>query len=279
MNIKQSIVDTTSKVSRMVYRKSPELLAGSGIALFFASIVSAIKVTPKANDILKEKKQELKTEELPVKEVVKSVGKLYLPTVATSIGGVACIAASVTESNKRYLALGTSYELLREASNIYREKVIETIGEKKESRIRNAVSEEEVKKNQPTPNVNIYAPKEDGQYKTLFFEPITKRYFWESRPKVEMAIQKAYREIRESFENTMSVYTWLSFLPSELTDGLPDGYVDTYMDMGWSMDDPYDVFVIDIYSAGEIHGGEYDGYPALALSYSQMPTPAFRSGY
>ena len=279
MNLVDSFCKLTQDIGKAVTKRTPEILAGLGIASFVVGTVEAVKVTPEAARRIEERKKELKVEKLDVKETGKTVGKLYLCPVAAEVTGTLFIIASVNTSNRRYTALSASYALLDDFARSYVAKTKEIVGKNKEEKIRDAINQDKIDNNTPVQNVNIYAPKEDGTYRCLFYEPITNRYFWERREKVELAIARAYKEVDSSFEEALSVYTWLSMLPEELMKGLPDGSVDKYMDMGWSRTTPYDGLSIEIKSGGVVHGGDYDGYPCLILEYNEMPVPYFRSPY
>ena len=279
MNLVEGFCKLTQDIGKAVTKRTPEILAGFGIASFITSTVSAVYATPTAVKKLEEKKKELKVEKLPLKETVKTIGPDYAVSAVSCVAGIGCVCASVNSSNNRYIALSTSYSLLDDFTRTYINKTKEIVGKSKEEKIRDAVNQERIDKNVPTQSVNIYAPKEDGTYRCLFYEPITNRYFWERREKVEISIAKAYKEIESSFEEELSVYTWLSLLPQELRDGLPDGSLDKYMDMGWSRTTPYDGLTIEIKSGGVVHGGQYDGYPCLVLEYSELPVPYFRAPY
>lgn len=279
MNLVESFCKLTQDIGKAVTKRTPEILAGLGIGAFITSTVSAVAATPTAVKKLEEKKKELKVDKLTLKETVKTIGPDYAVSAVSCVAGIGCVCASVNSSNKRYIALSTSYSLLDDFTRTYINKTREIVGKSKEEKIRDAVNQERIDNNVPTQNVNIFAPKEDGTYRCLFYEPITNRYFWERREKIEIAIAKAYKEIESSFEEELSVYTWLSLLPQELMKGLPDGSIDKYMDMGWSRTTPYDGLTIDIKSGGVVHGGEYDGYPCLVLDYSELPVPYFRAPY
>ena len=262
MNLKQSIVETTSKVSMHVCRKAPELLAGTGIACFIASTFMAVKVTPKANDILEEKKQELQTEDLPIKETVKAVGKLYLPAVISGTAGICFVAASVSESNKRYLALSTSYELIREAANTYKEKVIETIGERKEKKIRDEIAQDKVDANPPTDNTIILT----NNGNTLMRDGLTGQYFRYDIDKFKQkTIELANEELNEGYTG---VPDWLMTLGLNIPD--------TLIGMGWSIADQGKAVTVD-YHAVVAH--QYNDEPCLVIEYDPMPISDFNIFY
>lgn len=279
MNLMSSFCELTQTVGKAVTKRTPEILAGLGIGLFSVGTIEAVRVTPTAAKLIEERKKELNVEKLGVKETVKTVGKLYLIPIGANVSGAVCVIASVKVNNDKYIALSTSYTLLDDFTRNYISKTKEIVGKNKETKIRDAMSQDKIDNNVPVQNVNIIAPDSNGVYKCLFYEPITNKYFFERREKIEMAIAKAYREIDNSFEESLSVYSWLTMLPKELSDGLPDGTLDKYMDIGWSRTSPYDGLTIEIKSGGVVHGGEYDGYPCLVLDYSELPAPYFKSPY
>lgn len=279
MNLVDSFCKLTQEVGKEVTKRAPEILAGLGIASFTLGTIEAVRVTPEAAKKLEEKKKELKVKKLSLKETCKTVGKSYVVPVVSYCCGVGFVLLSVNESNSRYAVLSTSYALLDDFTRSYVKNTKDIVGKNKEEKIRDAVNQEKIDSNTPVQNVNIYAPKDDGTYRCLFFEPITNRYFWERREKVEIAIAKAHKEVEQSFEESLSVYDWLSLLPKELMDGMPDGSVDKYSNMGWERTSPYDGFSVEIRSGGVVHGGEYDGYPCLILEYDELPKPYFRSPY
>lgn len=279
MDLMSNFCKLTQDVGKVVTERTPEILAGLGIGMFGVGTVEAVRVAPTAAKLIEERKKELNVEKLGVKETVKTVWRLFLVPVGADILGTGFVIASVKTNNDKYIALSTSYTLIDDFTRSYVSKTKEIIGKNKEEKIRDAMNQDRIDNNTPVQNVNIYAPKEDGTYRCLFYEPITNRYFWERREKVEMAIVKAYKEIDNSFEESLSVYTWLTLLPKELSEGLHEGALDKYMDMGWSRTSPYDGLTIDIKSGGVVHGGEYDGYPCLVLDYSELPAPYFKSPY
>lgn len=254
MNLKDSFIETTSKVSKLIYKNAPELLAGSGIACFIVSTIVAVKVTPKAHDILEEKKAEMQVEELPVMETVKSVGKLYLPAIASGVAGICFISASVAENNKRYLTLSTSYELLREAAYTYRDKVVETIGERKEKRIREEIAQDKVNENPPKENT-IFLTNGGN---TLFKDDLTGQYFRHDITKVKtLAIDLGNKELNDGY---VGVDEWLSTLGLEIPT--------TMKGLGWSLSDQGKAVTVSFHA---VQAKSYNDEPCLVLDYNPLP--------
>lgn len=127
-------------------RHSPEICIGLGITGFITGTVLAVKETPKAVKLLEQKKKELKTKKLPGVEIVKTTWKCYLPTVVIDTISIGCIIFADRQHLRRNAALATAYSLSEQAFSLYKEKVIETIGEKKEQEVRDEVAKERVKR-------------------------------------------------------------------------------------------------------------------------------------
>ena len=145
--MKQDFKGLVNKTKYFLGKHSPEILTGLGITGMLTSTVLAVTATPKALKLIENKKKELKTDELTTVETIKAAWKPYIPAVSTSFASVACLVCASRVNYKRNAALATAYSLSERTLSHYREKVIETIGEKKEKTIRDKVNQEEVEKN------------------------------------------------------------------------------------------------------------------------------------
>ena len=274
----------------LTVKHAPEILAGVGIGGFATSIVLAVKATPKAEALIEDKKHEIATvEQASVKDInlstmdkVKAAWKPFLPVAVTAAASTLCVIGSVSTSLRRSAALATALEISRTFADEYKHKVIETIGEKKELKIREAIAQDNVQKNPPVTGVNLIAPGEDGVHRVLFYETISKRYFWAKKEDVEKAIIKFYKEVKGSWGN-YSFYSWLLLLESygiKVIDGLPDGEADKYMGIGWegSSTESCDLVEAELINR-QVHGGEWDGYPCLVIDYSIKPSDIYGSAF
>ena len=173
---KSNMAEMVRGVKMAVSKHSPEILTGLGIAGMVMTTVLAVRATPKALELIKEKKDELEIEQeekLPAVETVKATWKCYVPAVVTGATSVACLIGASSVNLRRNAALTAAYNLSTTALAEYKEKVIETVGVKKERDIRDKVSEERIKKNP----VNQSAIIVTGKGTTRCFDTITKRRF------------------------------------------------------------------------------------------------------
>lgn len=154
-------------------KHSPEILTGLGIAGMIATTILAVKETPKALRLLEAKKKELEVEKLTAKDTIKTAWKCYIPAAVTGTASVACIIGASSVHLSRNAALTAAYTLSETALREYREKTLETVGEKKEQLIRDAVAQDKVEKHPISSNAVIPT----GIGNTRCYDPFTDRYF------------------------------------------------------------------------------------------------------
>jgi len=141
MNLtKESLRVAVKAFSKGVRKHSPEILTGIGIAGMIATVVMAVKVTPKAVEKIKDDYPEEPTKV----EAAKSAWKFYVPAAVTGTCSIACIIGASAISFKRNAALATAYTLSESLAKEYKDNVIETIGEKKEAEVRERIAQKRV---------------------------------------------------------------------------------------------------------------------------------------
>lgn len=248
---KPNLANFMSNTRQFVNKRSPEILTGIGIAGMITTTVLAVRATPKALELLEEKKNEDWVDELSPLEVVKTAWKPYVPAAVTGIASVACLIGASSVNAKRNAALATAYKLSETALTEYREKVIETIGEKKEKTVRDKVAEERVKKN-PVSKSEVIVTNNGT---TLCFDPISARYFKSSIDK----IKRAENELNKQMLHDISGYVSLN----EFYDELGLDHTSVGDDLGWNVDR-----LIDISFSSQLND---NGEPSVVLDYLVAP--------
>lgn len=254
---KTNLATISANIRRFVSRRSPEILMGIGISGMITTTVLAVKATPKALELIEEKKQEELVDKLTPLEVVKVAWKPYIPALVTCVVSTSCLIGASSVNAKRNAALATAYKLSETALTEYREKVIETIGEKKERTVRDRVAEERVKKNPVSKNEVIVT----GNGKTLCFDPISGRYFMCS---IEV-IKRAENELNKQMLHDISGYVSLN----EFYDELGLDHTSIGDDLGWNTDQ-----LIDIAFSSQLND---NGEPSVVLDYLVAPKYDFNS--
>jgi hypothetical protein len=248
---KTNLSSILNSVSKFTSKHTPEILTGLGIAGMVSTTVLAVRATPKAIRILEDKKAELNTPKLPKIEVVKSCWKCYTPAILTGIVSAACLIGANSVNARRYAALTTAYKLSETALTEYREKVVETIGTKKEQTVRDKVAAEVVQKN-PVSNSEVIVT---GNGESLCFDPMSSRYFMSSIEKIHKAVNEINRGMIQHILGSASLndfYDELNIARTEVGDIL-----------GWNTDN-----LLEISISSHITD---DGRPAVVIDYITRP--------
>lgn len=230
-------------------KHSPEILIGVGVGGFFTSIVLAIKATPKACELMEEYKLDTGKDEMTKKEVVATTWKCYIPTVITAGCSAACVVGGTRTGLKRNAALAAAYKISQESLELYREKVIETIGEKKEKAVRDQVAQEQYERRDKQQQVIITNRGEMNCYDLM-----TKKAF---KSDVNI-IEKAVNQVNGVISNEMSA-DYNEFLERV---GLP--YFESFSDIGWQIED----FPIEVKFT---YGPDDSGAPCLIVDWYNEP--------
>lgn len=246
MNIKQ----ISDKTIALIKENSPKILTGLGIAGMVTSTILAVKATPKAIELIKDRKEELKVDKLEPVDIIKTTWKEYIPTVAISISSIACLIFASDINHRRNAALATAYSLSERAFSKYKEKVIETIGERKEKNIHDSIKQDEVKDNKIDSKQVIITSNGD----TLCLDSTSGRYFKSNIESIKEVVNKLNRRI------TLDNYISLNELYSEL--GLDDIKNGDYL--GWNISSG---LIDPIFSTCLAENGQ----PCLVIDYTVEP--------
>ena len=268
---KESIVNFFNGVRSTMDKHSPEILTGIGIAGMITTTVLAVKATPKALELIGEAKykkeeetvehnckvnkvSECMSSDLKPLEVVKAAWKPYVPAAITGSLSVACLVGASRVNFKRNAALATAYTLSEKVLKDYKDSVVETIGEKKEEKIKEKVAQKKVDK-QPASKSEVVMVNSDGN--VLFLEPVSNRYF---KSDVE-SIRKIVNDL--NYRLTTGTEEYISL--SEFYDEIGLSHTSISDEIGWN-----------IYRDGQIAvdmpSAKTDkGEPCLVLDYNVSP--------
>ena len=247
---KSNITNIIKGIKASISRHSPEILTGIGIAGMVTTTILAVKATPKAIKLIEAEKKAKHVDALSPVDTVKTVWKCYIPAAMTGVSSIACLIGSNAINAKRNAALTTVYTLSEMARNEYKEKVIETIGEKKERTIKEKVDAERIKKDPVSKKEVIITEKGT----TLCYDHVFGRYFKSDIDLINRAMNKINREIViNMYASLNDFYAELGLSPVEM------GY-----DLGWNIDDG----TIEIEPSSQLAD---DGTPCLVIDYSVSP--------
>lgn len=257
---KPNVADLFKSVKMVVSKHSPEILTGIGIAGMITTTILAVKATPKALDLIAaaedEKFDNGHGEALTKLEVVKAAWKPYIPAAIACVTSATCLIGASSVHSKRNAALATAYNLSATALSEYKEKVIETIGEKKERTIRDKVAEERVKNEPVNPSTIIVS----GNGNTRCFDTITKRRFISD---IE-AIKKIVNELNRRMINGDDYVSLNDFYYELGLDGSSIGD-----ELGWNVSDG----LIELDFSAQL---DKDGVPCIVIDYTVTPKRGFQ---
>ena len=231
-------------------KHSPAILTALGITGMIGTTVLAVKATPKALDLIENKKEELDKDKLTVVETVKATWKCYAPAAVTCVTSAACLIGASSVHTKRNAALATAYKLSESALIEYRDKVVETIGEKKEQSVRDAIAKDHVEKNPVTNNEVIIT---DRGY-TLCYDELSGRYFYSDIEKIKKAANELNRQmLNDMYVSVNELYYELGLEGTKLGE-----------QMGWNVDRG----LIDLKFSATVSA---DDRPCIVLDYRVPP--------
>lgn len=234
---------------------SPEILTGVGIAGMVATTVMAVRATPKALILIEEKKEDLQEDKLTPVETIKTTWICYIPAAITGTISIACLIGASSVNMRRRAALVTAYTLSESALKEYHEKVVETIGEKKEQAVRDAIAKDKVAKN-PVSNREIIITEKGN---TLCYDTLSGRYFKSDRDKIDKVINELNRRMRDEMYISLNDFYYEIGL-----NGISLGDL-----LGWNINNGY---IAPNFS----YQGAEDGTPCMAISYLVEPRYDYR---
>lgn len=158
---------------------------------------------------------------------------------------------------RRNAALTAAYNLSATALSEYKEKVIETVGEKKEQAIRDKVAEERIKKDPVKPSTVIVS----GNGTTRCFDTITKQRFTSD-------IETIRRVVNDLNQRMINGDDYISLNEFYYEIGLDSCLVGD--ELGWNVQDN----LIELDFSAQL---DTDGVPCIVVDYVYPPTRGFSS--
>lgn len=251
---KPNITALMKDIQMFTSKHSPEILTGIGIAGMVTTTILAVKATPKALTLIDKKKDELElhtTDDLTPVEMMQAAWKCYIPAAITGVTSIACLIGATSVNARRNAALATAYNLSATAFSEYKEKVIETIGEKKEQAVRSKVAEDRIAKDPVKQSAIIVS----GNGNTRCFDTITKRRFTSDIETIKSVVNELNRRMvsGEDYISLNDFYYELGLDGSSIGD-----------ELGWNVADG----LIELDYSAQL---DTDGTPCIVIDYAVAP--------
>lgn len=243
------------RVGDILQKNSPQILTGLGVAGVVSTAIMTARATNKATHVIDNEARSCPREhlnqygELAWRHKVRVAWTYYIPPAIMCSMSVACIIGAQSVNTKRNAAIASLYSLTKSTLEEYQDKVVETIGEKKEELIRGEISQ---KKLDAKPVSKEYII-DTGRGKTLCFDTLSGRYF---RHDMEV-IRRIVNDLNHDLLGVM----WVPLNDLYYALGLEG--VKMGDEMGWTVDE-----LIEIKFTSKISD---DGEPCLVLDYDVSP--------
>lgn len=254
------INNLVSKSMGFLKNHSPEILIATGVVGMTTSTILAVRATPKALQLMEDKKAELGVTYLTRKEIAEATWKQYIPAVGIGVVSAACIVLGTTKNLQRNAALATVYAVSESTLREYQKKTKEVVGEEKEKEIRSEVAKASVKDKQ------VIVESRDSEYvhhtgngDTLIYDSFSGRYFRSSMNDVERAANQINKRLYNDYIMTVNDFYDELNIPTIGAGSL----------IGWKSDNE----MMDIGFDSDV---DRLGNPYLVLTYHNRPSVIYR---
>jgi len=246
-----------TKTSQILSDNAPTILSGIAATTTVATAIFSAQGSFKAAKLLasEERRRELETvkpEPLTTKEKIELVWPCYVPAATTGVVSVTCIILANRIGSRRAAAMAAAYAMSRDAFAEYKDKVVEKLGERKESKLRDELAEDQIRRNPNTREIIISGPNE-----VMCYDSITGRYFKSNVESLRKAENDINREINQGVYASLSDFYSLVGLPRT-------PYSD---EVGWNHNYVFELQFSTVLSE--------DGTPCISINYEPYPIRDF----
>lgn len=252
--MKMDISKAAKTATKAVSDNSPAILTGFAVAGTFTTALFTAKASSRATLRLLELDYD---GDFTPKEQVQATWRFYIPAVSMGVATTACILGAHSIHTRRNAAIMTAYSLTDKAFQEYKEKIVETIGEKKEGEARDAISKDRL---DSTPlNKGDVVVLNSGR--SLCYDEVTGRYFKSDMETIRRAVNNINQQCNnEAYASQNDFYREIGLDPIAIGE-----------ELGWRSDHH-----LDIRFTSHISG---DGEPCLALDYRVGPIRGYYKGH
>lgn len=242
------LASLAGSAQKLVTNNSPAILTAAAVVGVVATAVLVAKAAPKAHTDIQNEMSE-RTDEVTLVDKTLLVYKYYIPAAATGAATIACIIGANTISTKRSAALASAVGLSEYAFKEYRNKVVEQLGENKETKVHDAVMQDVVSRNPVSDNQVIIT----GNGKSLFLDNFSERYFESDMESVRRAVNDINEQIfGEDSASLNDFYNRIGIRGSKLGD-----------ELGWNQTNKLEIRYSTALSE--------DNRPCVVIDYRKAP--------
>jgi hypothetical protein len=148
-----NFADLARRVSKLAIDNSPTILTSIGVVGTITTAFLAGKASYQASDIIRLKEgldYASEEDQRDAREVAQDrlrlVWKLYVPAATVCTATLVCIIGANHVGSRRAAGLAAAMTILEKSSEEYKEKIIEKLGERKESAVHDEIIQDRVAK-------------------------------------------------------------------------------------------------------------------------------------
>jgi hypothetical protein len=187
-------------------------------------------------------------------EKVRLVWRLYIPPAGVMVTTVTCIIVANKIASKKIAALALAGGISERALQEYKAKVVDRLGTREDTKIRDEIAQERVSKNPVNSREIILA----GTGEVLFYDQLTGRYFQSTMEEVKRAENKINYQLVNFMHASLSEFYDEIGLP-------PTTYTDT---VGWNLNNRMEVVFSAVLST--------DDRPCIAIDFVHPPVSDYQ---
>lgn len=270
-----------SRLVKGAKKNAPTILTVTGIVCFGVSIFTAVRETPKYQQLLDEEKDIQDSDGkivlddsgnavVPTKKKLLIAAKVYWPTAVIAGLGAASLIGANYVSVKRQKALSAAYMGATEALQRYQKHVIEHLDENTVKKIEESVAQDDISEHKDAsviePDVEVNGEESSNLY--WVYDRIGNRYFKSNEDRIKAACARA--NARMAMEMTMNF--------NELCDmiGLPWIPIGDILEWNIARDDYSEIgntsyISTDYIIPKFINGQKPDGTPCKEWTFERLP--------
>lgn len=218
-------INLAHKLQKLAKDNSPAILTALGVTGTISTAYLAAQAGHRHATYMSEENPHMSK-----RDEAKLVWKLYIPAGVSGLVAVGCIIGAARVGSKRTAALATAYSLTEKAFVEYREKIVETIGEKKEQAVRADLAQTHVTDNPPSSEKVIIA----GGGNVLCCELFTGRYFTSDMETLRKAQNDINSKMLGHTYATMSDFYYMLGIPYTAHSGYIGWEADRLLELEFS---------------------------------------------
>lgn len=234
--------------SKFVGEHSPALLTGVGVVGTITTAVLAAQGGAKAAHRLSEE-----SPHLTLQERAKRTWPEFVPAAASGALTVSAIILANRIGNRRTAAIAAAYAISEKAIVEYRDKVREVVGQNKETKIQDAIAQDQVSRTPVPGNLVVVTGKN-----VLCFDSWSSRYFTSSMEELKSA--------QNAVNYQLNKYDYASL--SDFYDEIRLDHTEESDDIGWNIDSG----LLELEFSSCISP---DQEPALVIRFNKRPFPGY----